>query len=125
MKILILDFNDDFYPLYERKFNTLSFVTLNFAKDITSALAYLKTNKPDCILLNHLFYNKLDYYAKIRQTGFTGDIIIVIAGKENIVKRSRYNGISGILDKSLNGTDFRKKFCSLVKLNNMEMEGNI
>jgi len=121
MKILILDFNEDFYPIYERKLREVGDIQIFFSKDIDNALRCLKDNKPDCILLNHLFYDKLNYYSQLRTFGFTGDIIIVIAGKENIIKRSSYNGISGILDKSLNGKDFRKNFCTLLNLNSLDI----
>ncbi len=121
MKVLILDFNEDFYPIYERKLREIGNIQIFFAKDLEAALSCLADNKPDCILLNHLFYDKLDYYTQLRSFGFTGDIIIVIAGKESIIRKATYSGISGILDKSLNVKDFRKNFCNLLNLSLLDI----
>jgi len=114
MRILILDFNDDFFPIYTRKLEQIDSIEILFAKDINAALSFLKED-PDCILLNHLFFKKFDYYNQLREAGFQGDIIITTPGKTNIIKRSQYNGISGIIDKSLNGEDFRKSFYKILK----------
>lgn len=119
MKILIFDYNEDFYPLFERKLRELPFVDLSFSKDLDSTLAYLQKDKFDCILMNHLFYEKFDYYSKIREEGYKGDIIVTVAGKKKSIKRMYYNGIKGVLDKSLNGNDFREAFCKMLHLNDI------
>jgi hypothetical protein len=113
MRILILDFNDNFFPIYERKLKVIKNIEILYAKDIEEAIKLLENN-PDCILMNHLFFKKYNYYDRLRLQGFTGDIIITIPGKEKIIKRSHYNGISGIIDKSLNGDDFIKSFYSIL-----------
>lgn len=114
MKILVFDFNEDFYPLYIRKLSVIENMDISFAKTIEDVLKNIKINTPDCILLNHLYNDKLKYYNTIRALGYKGDIIITIAGKENTIKRGFYNGISGIIDKSLNGIDFRAQFCNIM-----------
>ena len=116
MKVLIFDFNEDYFSLFERKMRKLPEITLYFAKSIEEALFCINKYKIDCILMNHTYLDRIEYYNQIRNAGFRGHIIITIAGKKNRVKTIYYNGISGVLDKSLNGEDFREQFCNLVSI---------
>lgn len=116
MKVLVFDFNEDFYPLYTRKLSVIENLEISFSKDLDEVLNKIQNDNPDCILLTHMFYDKFKYYTKIRNSGYKGSIIITISGKSNIIKRNYYNGISGIIDKSLNGIDFRSAFCSIMNI---------
>lgn len=114
MKILIIDFNEDYFPIYKRKLGGTSNLGLFFAKNYLEAIDVISSNSIDCIILNHLFYNTYGIYDRLRSAGFSGKIIISVAGKEKHVKRNKYNGIVGVIDKSLNGEDFKNCLFSLV-----------
>ena len=115
MKILVLDFNEDFYPIYRRKLEGIEGVEVYFAKSYVEASSIISSKDVMCVMINHLFDDTFRMYDKIRNMGFNGKIVICIAGKEKYVKRNKYNGIVGVIDKSLNGEDFRSKLVSLIQ----------
>jgi hypothetical protein len=110
MKILIIDSNEDFFPLYARKLAPLtSGITPTMCVGL-EGLLQLAACKPDCIIVSH---RNLHIYEDIRKLGYAGPIIIAVAGKDKLIKRNYLNGISGIIDKGLNGEDFRKQFLAI------------
>ena len=114
MKFLILDYNEDFYPIYRRKLEGLSDTDIKFCKNQLEANEACLLYKPDCILISHLLEKTYSSYDFFRKLGYKGDIIILVPGKDKFIKRNFYNGISGILDKFLNREDFQSRLTELL-----------
>lgn len=121
MKFLILDPNEDFYPIYERKLEGYEGLKLIFCSAETNVKEIYTSFNPDCILINHSLSKASNIYNYIRELGFTGDVVILSPGKEKRIKRNYYNGIAGVVDKFLNKEDFQLKLREILKPKNVNI----
>lgn len=106
-KILIIDSNKSFYRCYRRKLLSLH-ANITFIANLKELNSLIDFTQFNFILVSHIFKdsNGVEIYNFLREKGYSGNIIIVTSERDSIVKNYYLNGITGILDKTLNSEDF-------------------
>jgi response regulator of citrate/malate metabolism len=116
MKVLIIDLVNTYEYLYRRKFSQIK-ADLDFTSKLTDIDKKLTKKSYDLLLIGHNLKNSsgLEAYTKVRNLGYTGDVIIMSPGNNLKQIKSNYENITGVMSKITNTEDFILELNKLIE----------
>jgi DNA-binding NtrC family response regulator len=107
MKILIIDLVNTYEYLYRRKLSKIK-ADVDFITKPTDIEQKLSKKHYDVLLISHNLKNSSgqEMNNKVRQLGYTGNVIIMTPGNHIKEVKECYTDITGVMSKSTNTDDF-------------------
>lgn len=129
MKILVIDSNVDLEVIYRRKLKGIS-EAIDFSTSLSKAKSLVSKRSYDLVLLSHILKNAdgIEGYNMLRASGYIGPVIITTSGREINKLKPQYNGITGLVSKSLSGKKFVDKILDITEIENnptLHSEGKV
>lgn len=124
MKILILDLNTDFEPVYRRKLSSLK-ADIDFLSCPQKKLTkYLNKRDYDLVLMTHYLKGTTGpkVFEEIRSKGYTGIIAILAPGNNIEEIKKQYKEKVFVMNKGLNASDFSTELKKLVYTDSLVSE---
>lgn len=114
MKVLVIDSNKDLEVIYRRKLTKLT-KEVEYATTEQKVKKLLLNNQYDLVLVSHTMKNTdgKKIYKCIRDSKYTGPVVVTASGRDIEKLRSEYNGICGLINKCLSSKIFVEKLVSL------------